>query len=125
MNKQLSKLQQSLTPTSLSFIGIFLVAAFLRVYRLQEFATFLGDQGRDAIIIKRLITFEHLTAIGPPSSIGQVFLGPFYYYLVAPFLPLFNFHPIGLVVGVVLIALIGFVASFIVIKKEVNTITAF
>jgi hypothetical protein len=106
------------------FIFIFAAAAFLRLYRLEAFVTFLGDQGRDAIIIKRIVTFEHLTAIGPPSSIGQVFLGPFYYYLVAPFLPLFHFNPAGLAFGVAFYALIGFIAAYCIIKKEVNSLTA-
>jgi 4-amino-4-deoxy-L-arabinose transferase-like glycosyltransferase len=106
------------------FILIFVAAAFLRLYRLQAFVTFLGDQGRDAIIIKRIVTLEHLTAIGPPSSIGQVFLGPFYYYLVAPFLPLFHFNPVGLAFGVAFYSLIGFVLAYFIVKKQVNLVTA-
>ncbi len=76
------------------------IGAFLRFYRLNEFITFLGDEGRDAIIIKRLITLEHLPAIGAPTSVGQVYLGPFYYYFIAPWLLLFHFNPLGLAVGV-------------------------
>ena len=72
-----------------------ITAVFLRFYRLEELATFLGDQGRDAIILKRIIAFEHFPAIGAPSSLGQIYLGPFYYYLTAPFLLLFNFNPVG------------------------------
>jgi len=85
---------------------------------------FLGDQGRDAIIIKRIVTLEHFPAIGPPSSLGQVFLGPFYYYLVAPFLLLFNFNPVGLAFGVALLSLIGSIIAFFLIKKEFNYSTA-
>jgi len=47
-------------------ILLILVGIFLRLYKLNEFATFLGDQGRDAIIIKRIITFEHFPALGRP-----------------------------------------------------------
>ncbi|OGK16525.1 hypothetical protein A2690_04205 [Candidatus Roizmanbacteria bacterium RIFCSPHIGHO2_01_FULL_39_12b] len=72
----------------------------LRLYKMDGFATFLGDQGRDAIIIKRIATLEHLTAIGPITSVGQIFLGPFYYYFVAPWLLLFKFNPLGLAIGV-------------------------
>jgi len=50
---------------------------FLRFYRLNDFAMFLSDQGRDAIIIKRILTGEHFPAIGAPTSVGQVYLGPF------------------------------------------------
>jgi NADH:ubiquinone oxidoreductase subunit K len=61
---------------------------------------FLGDQGRDALVVKKIVTFENLPLIGAPSSIGQVYLGPFYYYLISPLLPLFNFNPTGLAFGV-------------------------
>lgn len=104
---------------------IILAAIFLRFYRLPEFATFLGDQGRDAIIIKRILTFEHFPAIGAPSSLGQIFLGPFYYYLVAPFLLLFNFNPAGLAFGVAVISTIGIIIAFWLINKEFNFLTAF
>jgi 4-amino-4-deoxy-L-arabinose transferase-like glycosyltransferase len=115
------------TPDTISnilFIFILAIAAFLRLYRIKEFVTFLGDQGRDAIIVKRIVTFEHLTAIGPPSSIGQVFLGPFYYYLIAPFLPIFHYDPVGLAVGVAVYSLIGLIGMYIVLKKEINLLTA-
>lgn len=105
-------------------LALFFTAAFLRLYKIREFATFLGDQGRDAVIIKRLITFEHFPALGAPSSIGQIFLGPFYYYLVSPFLLLFNFDPVGLSVGVALMSIIGIVLTYYVVKEEINTSTA-
>src|SRR3989304_8107942 len=105
-------------------IFVILAAVFLRFYKFTEFVTFLGDQGRDAIIIKRIVTLEHFPAIGAPSSLGQIFLGPFYYYLITPFLLLFNFNPVGPAFGVALISLIGIVMAFFVIKKEINYLTA-
>src|SRR3990167_6348382 len=90
-------------------IIIFICAIFLRFYRLADFAMFLSDQGRDAIIIKRIITLEHLPAIGAPSSLGGVYLGPFYYYLISPFLLLFNFNPVGLAFGVAFLSMVGLI----------------
>jgi len=106
------------------FAILFASAAFLRLYHLESFLTFLGDQGRDAIVIKRIITGQHFPAIGPVSSVGGVFLGPFYYYLMAPFLLLWNFNPVGLGYGVAIISIIGFLASYIIVKKEINKKTA-
>lgn len=99
-------------------------AVFLRLYRLSDFTMFLSDQGRDAIIIHDIVTFKHFPTIGAPSSMGQVFLGPFYYYLIAPFLPLFGFNPLGLSVGVVILCMIGLIATVIVLKRELNKPTA-
>lgn len=98
-------------------ILIILCAIFLRMWRLGDFAMFLADQGRDAIIIKRIVMLEHLPLIGPPSSIGQVYLGPFFYYLVAPFLLLFALNPLGLVFGVSLLSIVGIVLGYFVVRK--------
>jgi 4-amino-4-deoxy-L-arabinose transferase-like glycosyltransferase len=86
---------------------------------------FLSDQGRDAIIMKNIMTGVHLPAIGASSSIGQVYLGPFYYYLIAPFLLLFNFNPVGMSYGVVFLSLIGMIVAYWIIKKEFGNLTSF
>lgn len=99
---------------------IIILAAFFRLYRMPDFAMFLGDQGRDAIVVKRIITLEHFPAIGPPSSLGQIFLGPFYYYLISPFLLLWNFNPIGLAYAVALVSILGIIISYFVIRAEAN-----
>ncbi len=100
-------------------IGIILaIAAFLRFYNIEPFMTFLGDQGRDAVIIKRIVKLEHFPAIGAPSSVGQIFLGPFYYYLIAPFLLLFNFNPAGLGIGVAILTLLAMIYIAYEMNKE-------
>lgn len=62
---------------------ILILASFLRFYRLDEYMTFLGDEGRDAIIVKDIITFKNFPLIGPPTSVGNIYLGPLYYYMMA------------------------------------------
>ncbi len=103
---------------------LILIAAFLRFYKIEGFMTFLGDQGRDAIIVKRILTFEHFPSIGAPSSVGQIYLGPFYYYLITPFLLLTNFNPVGLGMGVALLSLIGIVHAWFVLHKKYGMITS-
>ncbi len=98
-------------------VGVLLIGIFLRFYRLTGFVTFLGDQGRDAIIIKRILTLEHLPAIGPPTSVGQVYLGPFYYYFIAPWLLLSNFNPIGLAVGVAFFSSLYLLINYLIVKE--------
>jgi len=103
---------------------LILIAIFLRFYKLGEFTTFLGDQGRDAIIIKRIVTFQHFPAIGAPTSIGQIFLGPFYYYFIAPFLLLFNFNPLGLAYGVAFFSIVGLIFGYFIVNKYLSKQTA-
>lgn len=104
--------------------GLFLIGLFLRLYRLNDFVTFLGDQGRDAIIIKRMLTFEHFPAIGAPTSVGQVYLGPFYYYFIAPWLLFFRFEPIGLAIGVAIFSSLYLLINYFIVKDLLNKKTA-
>lgn len=106
------------------FLIILIAGIFLRLYKFREFVEFLGDQGRDAIIIKRIVTLEHFPAIGPTTSIGGVFSGPFFYYLMAPFLLLFMFDPSGLAFGSVVLSIIGLLVSFWIVKREENVFSA-
>jgi len=92
-------------------VFILLLGAFLRLYRISEYMTFLGDEGRDVIIVRRLLVDFDLIAIGPGTSIGNMYLGPVYYYMMAPALLLANFSPVGPAVE---IALLGIVTIFFV-----------
>jgi len=117
--KILVSIKNILAENKLAVILI-LIAAFLRFYNFYDAVTFLGDQGRDAIIIKRIVTLEHFPAIGAPTSIGAIFLGPFYYYFLSPFLLLGNFNPVGLALGVALISLAGMGVIYFFVKKYLN-----
>lgn len=105
--------------------SITIIAAFLRFFRFDQYATFLADQGRDAIIIKRIVTLEHWPAIGAPTSIGQVYLGPFYYYFIAPWLAIFNFNPLGLAVGVAIFSILFLFLLFLITKRLFNEKAAY
>lgn len=55
----------------------------MRLYRIAEYTTFQGDQGVDALAVKRLLVDHQLVLEGPATSAGGVHLGPAYYYLLA------------------------------------------
>jgi hypothetical protein len=109
----------------LLFLFFYIFAVFLRFYRLNELAMFLGDQGRDAIIAMRIITLQKLTLIGPSTSVGMIFLGPFYYYFIAPWLLLFNFNPAGLAHGVAFFSSIYILVNYFTVKEMIGRKTAF
>lgn len=92
-------------------IPIVLLGAFLRLYRISEYLTFLGDEGRDVLVVKRMIVDGKLTLLGPTSSVGGFFLGPVYYYFMAPFLWLWKLDPTG---PAVMVALFGIATIFLV-----------
>ncbi len=84
--------------------SILLIALFLRTYKIREFIIFLGDEGRDALVVRRMIVDYKFTLLGPTASVGGFYLGPIYYYFMIPFLWLANFDPVG---PAVMVALLG------------------
>lgn len=96
---------------------ILAIGAVARLYRIDEFMTFLGDEGRDAIYVRRLLVNFDLILVGPGTSIGNMYLGPFYYYMMAPALLLANYSPAG---PAVMVALLGIATIWLVwfVTKE-------
>ena len=76
-------------------IAILLLASFFRLYRVRDYLVFLGDEGRDALVWKRILVDHKLTLLGPTASVGGFYLGPIYYYLTLPFAYISNLDPVG------------------------------
>ncbi len=78
-----------------SLIFVLFLAGFFRFYKISEYMTFLGDEGRDAIVIKKILTNYDLPLIGPPTSVGNIYLGPLYYYLMTLPMAIFYLNPVA------------------------------
>ncbi len=96
-------------------LGIVFIGALFRLYKIDEYMTFLGDEGRDVVIVRRFLVNGDIFLIGPGTSIGNMYLGPLYYYLIAPALWVFGYSPVGpavmiAVFGIFTIALVWHVA---------------
>lgn len=61
---------------------IVFVGAFLRLYRLEELVLYLGDQGRDMMVVSHMVSSGAPVLLGPGSGFGQFQRGPAYYYLL-------------------------------------------
>ncbi|MFZ3301938.1 MAG: glycosyltransferase family 39 protein [Microgenomates group bacterium] len=92
-------------------VVIISLGAFFRLYNIDGYMTFLGDEGRDSIIVRNLLVKADPILIGPGTSVGGMYLGPLYYYFMAPFLLLANFSPVGPAVGV---ALLGVATTYLI-----------
>ena len=94
---------------------ILILGAFLRLWRIDEYMTFLGDEGRDVIVVRRFLVDGDIFLIGPGTSIGNMYLGPLYYYMMAPALWLGGYSPAApaamiALLGVVTIAFVWYAA---------------
>ena len=94
-----------------ALILIILAAIFFRFYNLDGSLQFQGDQGRDAIIVADIFRLKDLVFIGPVTSVGNMYLGPLYYYFMMPFLWLTYPSPMGPVYAV---ALLGVITTYLV-----------
>lgn len=88
---------------------ILIVAFFVRAYRTEALLGFYYDQGRDAMVIWRLWNEGKFFLIGPVTGLAGIFLGPFYYYLIAPFYLISGGNP---VLPAVLLAFLSTIAIY-------------
>ena len=72
---------------------------------------FQGDQGRDSMIVADIFREKNLVFIGPVTSVGNMYLGPLYYYFMMPFLWLTYPSPMGPVYAV---AVLGVITTYLV-----------
>ncbi len=91
---------------------ILLLASFLRLYRISEYMTFLGDEGRDLLEVRKILS-GNLVFLGPRSSAADFYYGPIYFYLITPFLLLFNYDPVG---PAIFIAILGIITVYLVYR---------
>lgn len=103
----MTKFIARLTPhiPTIALCVILLLSAYLRLHRISEYMTFLGDEGRDMLVIKRMIVDHKFTLLGPTASVGGFFLGPIYYYFMLPFVWVSGLNPAGAAVMVALFAI--------------------
>lgn len=98
---------------------LILVAVFFRFWQIRDYVVFLGDEGRDMIIMRNMVKDIRPVFLGPTASVGGFYLGPVYYWMAAPFLALSMFDPVG---PAVMVAAFGVATVFLLYKflKEVS-----
>lgn len=101
----------------LFLILILIVGSFLRFYKLSKLAVFIGDQGRDYLAAKEILTGRKSALFGPQTSIPWIYLGPFFYYFLAFFLWLGKFNPIWPVYGTAFFGVLAIYLIYILGKK--------
>lgn len=82
------------------------IGAFFRLYNLENSQQFLSDQGRDSLVVSKIWRDHDPVFIGPVTSIGNMYLGPLYYYFMLPFLWLSYPSPMGPIYAVAVLGVI-------------------
>ncbi|MBD3250688.1 MAG: hypothetical protein GF381_03930 [Candidatus Pacebacteria bacterium] len=96
---------------------ILLLATVVRFYNLPNNFMFEGDQGRDALLVSKIFKEKDLVFIGPVTSVGNMYLGPLYYYFMLPFLWLSYPSPLGPVYAVAVLGVLTVFLTYYFGKK--------
>jgi len=97
-------------------LGIVILAALLRTYRIEALTEFLGDQGRTMLIMRDFIELGVVPLAGPTTLSGH-HVGPMFYYLLAPGYVIFDGSPVGVSLWM---AIFGVVAVWVLYETAKN-----
>jgi hypothetical protein len=81
---RLAAIERPLALDRLALPALLLLAALLRLPNLATRGTWDGDQGHDMLVLRTFVRDGTLPLLGPPTSIGDVHHGAWYYYLLSP-----------------------------------------
>lgn len=101
-------------------LGVGLVASWLRLYQIGQTQPLTLDIARDLIIMKQIASEGRLPLVGPTTSIGEIPIGPGYYYLMAPWLKIANFDPVVLPYAMALMNSLGIMLLFFITRSLLN-----
>lgn len=87
------------------------VSCFTHLYRIDKTFIFNGDEARDVLIAKKMIDTKLPVLLGPETSVGNMYLGPLYYYFMVPSLLLSNMQPVG---PAMMIGIFGIVTTILI-----------
>jgi hypothetical protein len=103
-----------------SVVFLTIIGAFLRFWNLENSQQFLGDQGRDSLVVSKIFTQHDLVFTGPVTSIGNMYLGPAYYYFMLPFLWLSYPSPMGPIFAMALLGVVTIPALYRIGSEILN-----
>lgn len=115
---------KKLSPANFIVLMTLICAFFFYFWNIHNTVQFQGDQGRDALIVSDIFRNKNLVFIGPVTSVGNMYLGPLYYYFMLPFLFITYPNPLGPVFAIGVLSLIAVFMLYHLGKKMFSTKTA-
>lgn len=112
-----------------TLILILIFGLIFRTINFEQNFSFAHDQDLYSWIAKDLVVNKHLRLVGQVTSVPGVFIGPFYYYLMAASYAFSNMNPLSAIVPLTIIGLLTVISFFWLGKtyysKKVGLILAF
>ncbi len=99
------------------WLSLVVLATVLRFYKLPEYMTFIGDQGRDYLAARDMVLTGQWPLLGIPSSIPWLHQGVLFIWLTALSFKLGGFNP---VVPGIMTAVLGVVGVYLLYRLSKN-----
>ena len=100
---------------------LWIILIFGLVFRLINFESsffFAHDQDLYSWIAKDIVINHHLRLVGQLTSVDGVFIGSFYYYLMAAFYYVFKMNPLSAVIPLTIIGVFSIWSIYWVVSKN-------
>ncbi len=81
---RIAAVERPLALDRLALPALLILAALIRLPNLATRGTWDGDQGHDMLVLRTFVRDGTVPLLGPPTSIGDVHHGAWYYYLLSP-----------------------------------------
>lgn len=96
---------------------IIALSAFLGFFRIKESMAFIGDQGWFYLSARDMLTNGNIPLVGIASSHTWLNQGPFWTYLLAFFLWMFNFNPVAGAYLTIILGILSVLGIYLVGSK--------
>jgi hypothetical protein len=106
-------------------IIIILIGIFFRIFNFEKGFLFAHDQDLYSWIAKDILVNHHQRLVGQVTSVDGVFIGSFYYYLMAIFYKLSNMNPLSAIVPLTLIGVFNIISIFWIFNRHFGKRTAY
>ncbi|MFA7301142.1 MAG: glycosyltransferase family 39 protein [Candidatus Shapirobacteria bacterium] len=100
---------------------ILVLGLLFRLYNYSSGFYFAHDQDLYSWIAKDIVVNGHNRLIGQLTSVDGVFIGSFYYYLMAVFYKFGGMNPLSAVIPITIIGLFNIWSFYFVVKKHFGT----
>lgn len=107
--------------STLLLLVILALSLFFRTYNISRNLHFTGDEGRDAIVALNIVEGKNFPILGPSLSIGDLSLGPLYYYLISPFALIDKTNPVYLAIPVIAFSVMTSALLYLAVKEIIKS----
>lgn len=94
-----------------------LIGLFLRVFKITSNYYFTGELGKELLYIRQFAMSQVVPLTGMATSHEWLSYGPIYYWVMIPIFNIFNGDPFILFWSGLVVAVLGLVLSYFVVKK--------